>query len=56
MRTQFLISAVVATVVASFALAQAAETQTRTFMNSKEIMGLIAKAKADRKGDAPLVA
>ena len=56
MRAQFLISAVVATVVASFALAQAAETQTRTFMNSKEIMGLIAKAKADRKGDAPLVA
>jgi mannose-6-phosphate isomerase-like protein (cupin superfamily) len=56
MRAQFLISAVVATVVASFALAQAAETQTRTFMNSKEIMGLIEKAKADRKGDAPLVA
>ena len=28
----------------------------RTFMNQKEIMGLIDKAKADRKGDAPLVA
>lgn len=56
MRVPFLIPAVVATVVASLALAQAAETQTRTFMNSKEIMGLIEKAKADRKGDAPLVA
>src|SRR4030088_949859 len=28
----------------------------KTFMNNKEIMGLIDKAKADRKGDAPLVA
>ena len=28
----------------------------QTFMNHKEIMGLIDKAKADRKGDAPLVA
>jgi mannose-6-phosphate isomerase-like protein (cupin superfamily) len=56
MRVPFFVSAVVAAAVASIALAQAAETQTRTFMNSKEITGLIAKAKADRKGDAPLVA
>jgi mannose-6-phosphate isomerase-like protein (cupin superfamily) len=28
----------------------------KTFMNAKEIMGLVEKAKADRKGDAPLVA
>jgi mannose-6-phosphate isomerase-like protein (cupin superfamily) len=28
----------------------------QTFMNNKEITGLIDKAKADRKGDAPLVA
>ena len=39
------------------AIAQAADpAPTRMFMNSKEIMGLIDKAKADRKGDAPLVA
>ena len=36
------------------ALAQSAEPQT--FMTHKEIVGLIDKAKADRKGDAPLVA
>jgi mannose-6-phosphate isomerase-like protein (cupin superfamily) len=55
MRAQLLLSAVIATVVASVAFAQPA-VPTRTFMNSKEIMGLIEKAKADRKGDAPLVA
>jgi mannose-6-phosphate isomerase-like protein (cupin superfamily) len=55
MRVQLLLSALVATAVVSGALAQPA-AQMRTFMNSKEIMGLIAKAKADRKGDAPLVA
>jgi len=27
----------------------------RTFMNNKEIMSLVDKAKAERKGDAPLV-
>ena len=36
------------------AVSRSAEPQM--FMNHKEIMGLIAKAKADRKGDAPLVA
>ena len=55
MRVPLLLSALVATAVASGALAQPA-AQMRTFMNSKEIMGLIEKAKADRKGDAPLVA
>ncbi len=28
----------------------------KTFMNAKEIMGLVEKAKANRKGAAPLVA
>ena len=35
------------------AVSRSAEPQ---FMSHKEIMGLVAKAKADRKGDAPLVA
>ena len=38
---------------ASSALAQSPMTQ---FMSEKDIMALIDKAKADRKGDAPLVA
>jgi mannose-6-phosphate isomerase-like protein (cupin superfamily) len=38
------------------AFAQPAPAPMRTFMANKEIMGLIDKAKADRKGDAPLVA
>ena len=57
MRAQFLAFTFLATTMASSALAQqAAAPPTRTFMNNKEIMGLIDKAKADRKGDAPLVA
>src|SRR5215831_3964635 len=36
------------------AISQSAEPQM--FMNHKEIVSLIDKAKADRKGDAPLVA
>jgi mannose-6-phosphate isomerase-like protein (cupin superfamily) len=56
MRTPFLLSALVATAVATVALAQPAAAPPRTFMNAKEIMGLVEKAKADRKGDAPLVA
>ena len=44
------------TALAVPAVAQAAESvPLHTFMNNKEIMGLIDKAKADRKGDAPLV-
>src|SRR6516164_1436085 len=57
MRAQFLAVTFLATAMASSSLAQqAAAPPTRTFMNHKEIMGLIDKAKADRKGDAPLVA
>ena len=55
MRAQFLTFTFLATVAASGALAQQAPSM-RTFMNNKEIMGLIDKAKADRKGDAPIVA
>jgi mannose-6-phosphate isomerase-like protein (cupin superfamily) len=57
MRAQFLAFTFLATAVASSAFAQqAAPPPMKTFMNNKEIMGLIDKAKADRKGDAPLVA
>jgi mannose-6-phosphate isomerase-like protein (cupin superfamily) len=39
------------------AIARAAEpAPMQTFMNNKQIMGLIDKAKAERKGDAPMVA
>jgi hypothetical protein len=37
------------------AFAQQTTPRMQTFMNSKEIMGLVDKAKADRKGEAPLV-
>jgi mannose-6-phosphate isomerase-like protein (cupin superfamily) len=43
-----------AAAAASGALAQQA-APTKTFMSDKEIIALIDKAKADRKGDAPLV-
>jgi mannose-6-phosphate isomerase-like protein (cupin superfamily) len=56
MRTQLLALTLLAAAAVP-AIAQAAEpAPTRMFMNNKEIMGLIDKAKADRKGDAPLVA
>jgi len=55
MRPRFLAFTFLATVVASSALAQQAAPPMKTFMDNKEIMGLIDKAKADRKGDAPLV-
>ena len=55
MRAQFLAFTFLATAVASSALAQQAAPPARTFMDNKEIMGLVDKAKADRKGDAPLV-
>jgi hypothetical protein len=55
MRPQFLAFTFLAAIMASSALAQQAAPPS-TFMNNKEIMGLIDKAKADRKGDAPLVA
>jgi mannose-6-phosphate isomerase-like protein (cupin superfamily) len=56
MRARTLFLTFLATALASSALAQQAAPPTRTFMNDKEIMGLIDKAKADRKGEAPLVA
>ncbi len=56
MRAQLLALSFLAATVASSAIAQPAPAPMRTFMNQKEIMGLIDKAKADRKGDAPLVA
>ena len=56
MRTRLLALTLLAAVTVP-AIAQAAEpAPMRTFMNNKEIMGLIDKAKAGRKGDAPLVA
>lgn len=56
MRAQLLAFTILAAAIAAPAFAQPAPVPTKTFMNNKEIMGLIEKAKADRKGDAPLVA
>jgi mannose-6-phosphate isomerase-like protein (cupin superfamily) len=56
MRAQLFAFTCLAAVIALPALAQAAAAPTNTFMSDKEIMGLVDKAKADRKGDAPLVA
>jgi len=45
------------TTLAIPAISHSAEPASmQTFMSSKEIMGLVEKAKAERKGDAPLVA
>jgi mannose-6-phosphate isomerase-like protein (cupin superfamily) len=54
MRSGILAASVVAATV-SFA-SSAADTAPTQFMSHKAIMGLIAKAKADRKGSAPMVA
>jgi mannose-6-phosphate isomerase-like protein (cupin superfamily) len=54
MRAQCLAFAFLAAATAS-AVAQTAPPVTQ-FLSDKDIMGLIEKAKADRKGDAPLVA
>jgi mannose-6-phosphate isomerase-like protein (cupin superfamily) len=56
MRAQFLALTFIAATAASSALAQQAAPPVQTFLNNKEIMALVDKAKADRKGDAPLVA
>ena len=53
MRSQILAWSFLALVVP--VASQAADDQTQ-FMSHKAIMGLIAKAKADRKGNAPMVA
>lgn len=53
----FVVTAFVVTAFVSTALAQQAAPPPMTaFMSNKDIMGLIDKAKADRKGDAPVVA
>jgi mannose-6-phosphate isomerase-like protein (cupin superfamily) len=54
MRTQFLAFAFLVTAAVG-AAAPTAPPVTQ-FMSDKDIMGLIEKAKADRKGDAPMVA
>ena len=54
MRAPFLAIVFLAAATAG-AVAQTAPAVTQ-FMSDKDIMGLIDKAKADRKGDAPLVA
>ena len=56
MRVQFAASTVIVAIVASSAFAQQAAPPLNTFMSNKDIMALVDKAKADRKGDAPLVA
>jgi mannose-6-phosphate isomerase-like protein (cupin superfamily) len=53
MRAQFLAFAFLAATMS--AAAQTAPPVTQ-FMSDKDVMGLIDKAKADRKGDAPMVA
>jgi mannose-6-phosphate isomerase-like protein (cupin superfamily) len=42
--------------LASSAFAQQAAPPLNTFMSNKDILALVDKAKADREGDAPLVA
>jgi mannose-6-phosphate isomerase-like protein (cupin superfamily) len=57
MRTQLLAFTFLATAMASSAVAQqAAPSPVTVFMSNADIMGLIDKAKADRKGDAPVTA
>jgi len=56
MRASLLASAVFAAALVSTASAQQAAPLTTQFMSDKQIMGLIEKAKNDRKGEAPMVA
>jgi mannose-6-phosphate isomerase-like protein (cupin superfamily) len=57
MRTQCLVLSLIAAAAATSALAQtAAPPATTVFMSDKDIMSLVDKAKADRKGDAPVTA
>jgi mannose-6-phosphate isomerase-like protein (cupin superfamily) len=53
MRAQFLAVTILAATFTSGALAQ--QPATTQYMSEKDILALIDKAKADRKGDAPLV-
>jgi mannose-6-phosphate isomerase-like protein (cupin superfamily) len=54
MRARFLALTIVAAVVMP-AVTQAADSTPQTFLSNKEIQGLVEKAKADRKNDAPMV-
>jgi len=56
MRAQFIAFTFLAATAASGAMAQQAASPMTQFMSSKDITALVDKAKADRKGDAPLVA
>ena len=59
MRAPFLAFAVLAAAAAGFASnasAQQAAHSATQYMSEKDVMALIEKAKADRKGEAPMVA
>src|SRR5579862_5033711 len=56
MRVPFVVLTLFATVAASSAWAQQPQAGATPFMSDKDIMALVEKAKADRKGDAPIVA
>jgi mannose-6-phosphate isomerase-like protein (cupin superfamily) len=57
MRMQFLLAALLASAATSGAFAQPAASPPATvFMSDKDIMALVEKAKADRKGEAPVTA
>jgi mannose-6-phosphate isomerase-like protein (cupin superfamily) len=59
MRAQFLALSFMAATAAGGAFIEPAAAQQsalQTFLNNTDIMALVDKAKADRKGDAPLVA
>jgi mannose-6-phosphate isomerase-like protein (cupin superfamily) len=56
MRMQFLAAAFLATTASGALAQQAAAPLATVFMSDKDIMALVDKAKADRKGDAPVTA
>lgn len=55
MRNRFLALTFLAAIACATFVQAAEPAPMRTFMSNKEIMGLVDQAKADRKGDAPLV-
>src|ERR1700728_494695 len=56
MRTRFLAAAFLAATASGALAQQAAAPATTVFMSDKDIMALVDKAKADRKGEAPVTA
>lgn len=54
MRVRFLAFTFLAIAMSSSALAQQAAPPMTAFMSDKDIVSVIEKAKADRKGDAPV--